>query len=215
MRQNHKWTDEERAIIRRDFKHSRESCKQLAKYLSFITKERITQYSIRGQVTSMGIAKNDDRHPWSPEEIERLKELMPRYSPRRVAEMMHRSINSVTVKSKRVSISRRCRNGWFTKSEVMEILGHDHRWVQRRIDSGTLKATYHYDRRPSQLGGSAWHVAEEDLKKFIKTYPEELVGCNIDIITIVDIISGVNNNQHQSKPDEQSSDEMSEAASVI
>jgi len=79
----------------------------------------------------------------------------------------------------------------------MEILGHDHKWVQRRIDSGALKATYHFDHRPSQLGGSAWHIAEADLKYFIKTYPEELVGCNIDIITIVDIISGVNGNHRK------------------
>ena len=194
MRKNHMWTDEERAIIRRDFKHSRASCEQLAEYLSRLIGEKITAFAVRGQVTCMGIAKSDDRHPWSSKEDAKLMELMPTFCPRTVAKIMHRSINSVVVRSKRLNISRRCRNGWYTKKEVMEILGHDHKWIQRRIDSGALKATYHYDHRPTQKGGSAWHIAEADLKKFIKTYPEELMGCNIDIITIVDIISGVNNN---------------------
>ena len=193
MRQNHKWTDEERAIIRRDYKHSRASCQQLAEYLSRETGDRITAFAVRGQVTSMGIAKSDDRHPWNPEEDAKLMELIPTFCPRVVARKMHRSINSVVVRSKRLNISWRVRNGWFTKSELMEILGHDHKWIQRRIDSGAIKATYHYDYRPTQLGGSAWHITEADLKKFIKTYPEELMGCNIDIITIVNILSGVSN----------------------
>jgi len=191
---NHTWTDEERTIIRRDFKHSRESCQRLADYLSRFAGDRITACAVRGQVTYMGIAKSDDRHPWSPEQDARLRELMPLFCPRAIAKKMHRSLNSIVVRSKRLSISRRCRTGWFTKQEVMDILGHDHRWVQRRIDSGALIATHHYGHRPTQIGGSAWHIAEQDLKKFIKTYPEELVGCNIDIITIVEIISGINNN---------------------
>ena len=194
MRNNHKWTDEERAIIRRDYKHSRESAQRVADHLSRETGERITASAVSGQVSSMGIAKSDDRRYWTPKEDVMLQELIPCFCPRVVARKMHRSINSVVVRSKRLNISLRCRSGWFTKSEVMEILGHDHKWIQRRIDSGALKATYHFDHRPSQLGGSAWHIAEADLKYFIKTYPEELVGCNIDIITIVDIISGVNGN---------------------
>jgi len=188
------WTDEERAVIRRDYKHSRESARQIAEYLTRVTGDRITQFAVRGQVTIMGIAKSDDRHPWSPQEDEKLMELIPSFSPRAVAKKMHRSINSIVVRSKRLCISRRVRNGWFTKSETMAILGHDHKWIQRRIDSGALVATYHYGHRPTQRGGSAWHIAERDLRKFIKTYPEELVGCNIDIITIVEIISGVNSN---------------------
>lgn len=194
MTKNHRWTDEERAIIRRDFKHTLESCRQIAEHLSRVSEDRITAFGVRGQVTTMGIAKSDDRHPWTPEDDAILVELIPSFCSRVVAMKMHRSINSVVVRSKRLNISRRCRNGWFTKKDVMEILGHDHKWVQRRIDSGALQATYHYGVRPTQKGMSAWHIEERALKKFIKTYPEELVGCNLDIITIIDIVSGVNSN---------------------
>lgn len=196
MLKRHAWTDEERAIIRRDYKHSRESCRHLAHYLSSFTGEKITANGVKGQVQLMGIAKSNDRHPWTPEEDAKLRELIPSFCPRVVATKMHRSLCSVVVRSTRLKVSRRCRNGWFTKNELMTILGHDHKWIQRRIDSGALKASYHYGIRPTQLGGSAWHIKETDLKDFIRRYPEELVGCNIDIITIVDIIAGIHNNNY-------------------
>ena len=189
LRNNRKWTDEERDIIRRDYKHTRKSRQELAARLG------VTEYGVAGQIARMGIAKSDDRHPWSSQEKEKLAKLIPKYCPRVVAKMMHRSLNSVVVMSKRQNITRRYRNGWFTKREVCEILAHDHKWVQTRIDCGALKASYHYGSRPTQKGMSAWHIEEKDLVEFIRRHPEELVGCNIDIIMIVELLAGIVNNQ--------------------
>ena len=189
LRQNHKWTDDERGIIRRDYKHTRKSRQELAARLG------VSEYGVAGQIAYMGIARSEDRHPWSPEEKEKLAELIPQYCPRRVALMMHRSINSITVMARRIRASRRHRTGWFTKREVCEILGHDHKWVQRRIDSGALKASYHHGHRPTQKGMSAWHINEHDLVQYIRKYPEELVGCNVDIIIIVELLAGIINSQ--------------------
>lgn len=154
----------------------------------------VSQYAVRGQVTIMGIAKSDDRHPWTTEEKEKLAELITSFCPRRVAKMLHRSINSVVVMSKRMNISRRYHTGWFTEREVCEILGHDHKWVQRRIDSGAIKATFHHERRPQQRGGRSWDIREHDLINFIRKYPQELVGCNVDIITISHLLAGLIDN---------------------
>jgi len=189
LRPWHKWTDEERDIIRRDYRHTRVSRQELAAWLG------VTEFGVAGQIATMGIAKSDDRHPWTEKEKETLAELIPQYCPRRVARMMHRSLNSVVVMSKRIHASRRARTGWYTKSEVCAIVGHDHKWVQRRIDSGAIKASYHYEQKPSQKGMSAWHIEEHDLVQFIRRYPQELVGCNIDIIAIVQLLAGVINNQ--------------------
>ena len=154
----------------------------------------VSEYAVAGQISNMGIARRDDHRPWTPEEKERLAELIHQYCPRRIVKLMHRSLNSVVVMSKRLHASRRIRDGWFTKREVCEILGHDHKWVQRRIDSGALKATYHYECRPQQRGMSAWHIEEKDLVAFIRRYPEELNGCNIDIIMLVELLAGITNN---------------------
>jgi len=189
LRQNHNWTDDERDIIRRDYKHTRKSRQELAAWLG------VTENGVAGQIAKMGIAKSDGRHPWTPQEKERLAELIPQYCTRRIALMMHRSLNSIEVMARRINASRLHRTGWFTKREVCAILGHDHKWVQRRIDSGALKATYHYDHRPSQKGMSAWHIEEHDLVHFIRKYPQELVGVNLDIILIVELLAGIINNQ--------------------
>ena len=189
MRQNHKWTDDERDIIRRDYKHTHKSRRELAARLG------VTEYGVAGQISNMGIAKSDDRRSWTPQEKEKLARLIPHYCPRRIARMMHRSLNSVVVMAKRINAPRRYREGWFTKREACEILAHDHKWVQARIDSGALKATYHYEERPTQKGMSAWHIQEHDLVQFIRKHPQELVGCNIDIIMIVELLAGIINNQ--------------------
>jgi len=188
MRVNHRWNDDERDIIRRDYRHTRTSRCDLAAKLG------VTEYGIAGQISRMGIGKSDDRHPWSPEEDEELRKLIPKYCVRRIARMMHRSINSVTVRAKRLNASRRVRDGWYTKREACEILGHDHKWLQKRIDCGVLKASYHHEHRPQRDGAGSWHIAQEDLVHFIRRYPQELVGCNLDIIMIVELLAGIENN---------------------
>jgi len=189
LRQNHTWTDDERDIIRRSYTHTRKSRQALAVQLG------VTEYGVAGQISNMGIAKSSDRHPWTPKEKEKLAKLIPQYCPRAIARKMHRSLNSVVVMAKRINAPRRYREGWFTKQEVCHILAHDHKWVQVRIDSGALKATYHYEQRPTQKGMSAWHIKQRDLVQFIRTYPQELVGYNIDIIMVVELLAGIDNNQ--------------------
>lgn len=183
----HHWIDEERQIVRRDYAHTRHSAIEIAQKLG------ITEFAVKGQVSAMGLGNHDNRHPWSPKEDEKLRRLLRRWGPRTVAVKMHRSLNSVVLRAKRVNIHRRHRDGWFTKKDVCEILGVDHRWVQARIDSGALKAYYHYGTKPSKYGMSAWHIEEADLKDFIRRYPQELIGRNLDMIMIVDILAGVVN----------------------
>ncbi len=187
----HTWTDDERLIVRRDFSHTHTSRVELARRLSFMTGDTITEFAIAGQVQIMGIAKRDDRRRWTPEEERRLVTLIPRFGPRDIAKMMHRSLNSVVVKAQRLHASRRVRNDWFTKMEVCEILGVDHHWVQRRIDCGALVATSHHGIRPQQNGGASWHIEAKALRNFIRRYPDELTAKNVDLVFIVELLAGI------------------------
>ena len=185
----HRWTDEEKQIVRRDYAHTRQSAIEIGRRLG------VSEYAVKGQVSMMGLGNHDNRHPWSPKEDKKLRRLLRRWGPRTVAKKMHRSLNSVVLRSKRLNISRRKRDGWFTKRDVCEILGVDHKWVQARIDSGAIKAYYHYGTKPSKHGMSAWHIEEANLRDFIQRYPQELIARNLDIIMVVDILAGVLNNQ--------------------
>ena len=184
-RKNHQWTDYERDIIRAEYKHTRVSRRALAEKLG------VTDYGVAGQISNMGLGKTTDRRPWTPAEDEKLAKLIPRYGVGRIASEMHRSINSVTLRAKRLGLKRRDHVDWFTKRDVCEIIGHDHRWVQARIDSGALPATYHHDHRPQKDGSGSWHIEKKDLVHFIRRYPSELVGYNIDIVTIVELLAGI------------------------
>ena len=181
----HRWTEEELAIVRRDFRGTHESCREIGARLG------VSQHAVRGQVHKMGLAKHNERRPWSEAEKERLAELVPVYSVGKIAKLMKRSVNSVVIQARRINASRRDRFGWYTKGEVSEILGQDHHWVQRRIDSGTLKASYHDGERPGQDGQKRWHISERDLKHYLRRYPQELSGRNVDLVQVVNILAGV------------------------
>jgi len=181
------WIDEEREIVRRDYAYTNASAQAIAGRLDR------TMASVKGQVQRMGIAKRTDRRYWTPEQDERLAELITRYAPGKVAKLMGRGVNSVVIRSKRLAISRRVRDGWFTKKEVCEILGVDHKWLQRRIDGGQLKASWHNGRKPTNCGSACWHIEEKDLKELIRRYPQDLNARNLDLIVVVDILAGVAN----------------------
>lgn len=178
----HHWNESERIIVRRDYQGTNDSARRIAQRLG------VSFNGVKGQIQKLGIAKI--RHyRWTPEEDMRLRELLGEYAPITVAKLMKRSVNSVTVHSKRLGIYRRYRDGWYTKNEVREIFGVDHKWVQARIDNGALGASWHHEHRPQKNGGGSWHISEKSLREFIKNHSYELTGRNVDLIQIVSILT--------------------------
>ena len=179
----HKWTEAERDIVRREYDGHNSTALRLANHLG------VSFHGVKGQVSIMGIAMDKSRD-WTDKETETLIEMITQYAPLNIARRLHRSVNSVVVKSKRLGLSRRVRDGWFTKKEVCEILGVDHRKIQKYIDNGELKASYHTGRKPQQNGGAMWHIKTEDLKKFIKKNIGDFQGRNVDLVMIAWLLNG-------------------------
>lgn len=179
----HKWTDDEKDIVRRDYVGTNASAVGIA------SKIGVTPCAVKGKVQEMGIAQQKSP-PWTQEELKRLSELIHRYSIRTIAEKMNRSLNAVKIKATRLKMGLRARDGWFTKREASEILGVDHKWVQTRIDSGLLKASYHNGVRPQQNGPACWHIEEADLRAFIINHCGELLGRNVDLQQIIWLVRG-------------------------
>ena len=178
------WTQDELDLIRNRFQQKNRSVKELANAL------RASPPQIVYQASKMGIRKRTDRRPWTSKEDETLRGLMSRNTPSRVAKLMNRSIDSVTVRAKRLGLKRNDRDGWYLLTEVSEILGRDHKWLLKRIENGSLKANRHHGQEKPQAG-QRWHVEQKDLKDFIRKYPEELTGRNVDLIQIVEILAGI------------------------
>lgn len=179
----HKWTEEERAIVRRDYAGTYESARIIAEKLG------VTMFAVKGQIQHMGITFYRHR-PWSDDELETLGELVHKHSCSQVAKMMHRSPTAVRIKAIRLKLSPCQRDGWYTLQDVCQILGVDHKKVKRWIDQGVLTGRLHDEHAPARTGAML-HVEEDDLRAFIRRYPQELVGRNVDIIQIVDLLAGL------------------------
>jgi len=179
----HYWTDEERNIVRRDYRGTTRSAEEIA------TRLGVTSNAVKGQVQSLGIAMQKSP-PWTQREVEQLQELIHKYAVPLIAKRLHRSPNAVKIKATRLKLGLRARDDWFTKKEVCEILGVDHKKVQRWIDTGALQATWHNGRKPQQNGMSMWHIETEALRRFIIKYSGELLGRNVDIQQVVWIVAG-------------------------
>jgi len=180
----HKWTDEERDIVRREYNGTNQKSQQIADKLSYLTGDKVTLFAVKGQAAKMGIMQ--DKSPdWTEKELEQISELVHQYSIPQVAKRLHRSPNAVKIKATRLKLGLRARDGWFTKKEVCEMCGVDHKKVQQWIDNGQLIASYHNGVRPSLKGMRMWHIDEQDLRDFILNNSGRLLGRNVDIQQIV------------------------------
>ena len=192
-RRFHAWTDTEIEIIRRDYRHTHRSRDELAARLG------VTPAAVAGQIMRHGLAKRTLRRPWTAEEEDRLERLIGERPPGVIAKMMRRSVNSIVVKSKRLGLSRRAHTEWYTKREVCEIFGVDHKWVQARIDSGALKAEPFFPgSQPQRNGQAPWRISRKSVYDFLRRYPEELNGRNVDLTQVVEILAGLS---HDHLPD--------------
>lgn len=188
----HIWTEEDDMILRRDYRNDKASALEIARRLSR-PGDIVTEKAVKRRAYFLGLARKNDnkRKPWTPEEDALLEDLVRRYSLQEVARRLRRSLNSVKVRAVRLGLNVRAGREWYTKSDVCAILGVDGKWLQRRIESGALKATWHHGHEPKQGGSAAWRITPEDLREYIRTYAHELQGRNVDLIVIVDLLAGL------------------------
>lgn len=177
----HQWTEDELGLVRLYYDGTRKSVRALSRITG------ASYYGVKGQIQKLGLARVRPSN-WSEEELEYLEKNVNRQSIKTIARALGRSVNAVKVKSARLHYKLRYRDGWYTKKEVAEICGVDHKKVQTWIERGDLKATWHTpDRKPTKRGLAMWHIEEKDLALFIKSHCQEMQGRNIDIFQILTI----------------------------
>lgn len=182
----HNWTDEERNFLRNNYRYTIASLKELAKRLN------LTANSVRQQLSRMGLLKLCVW--WAEKDQSFLEENYGRLSLAVIANRLGRSVNSVVAKAHRLEVRNRgARDGWFTMEDVARILGVDQSWIKRRLRNGFKFEMEPHDpeRLPAKGSHAPWHISEKSLKDFIRRYPEELTGHNVDFVMLVDILAGV------------------------
>jgi len=188
----HSWTEEEDLLLRRDIRPERAERVRLARRIG------VTIYQLEFRAARLGLLKATDymKRFWAVAEDEYLRGKAGQLSPKKMAKHLGRSMNSVVMRLKRLGLSRRNRDGWYTKMDACAVLGKEHKWLQARIDSGALRATYHHGERPAAGGMRQWHIEAKDLRSFIIGHCEELNGSNVDMVALVDLLVGLNGVSH-------------------
>lgn len=183
----HIWTEEEDLMLRRDIQPEEAARTQLAQHLG------VSVYQLKFRAAQLGLltAMDRGRHFWSVAEDDYLRGEVGRQSPKRMARHLGLSLNAVVVRLKRLGLSRRDRDGWYTAADACAVLGKDHKWLQARIASGALRATYHHGERPAKGGMRQWHIEAKALREFILQHCEELNGSNVEMVSLVDVLVGI------------------------
>lgn len=184
-RRTHKFTDDELEIIRRDYKGTVASQRQIAQHLG------LTRWQVHYALEGMCLNHRWNEKYWTEKEDNFLRNHVDHYSEKRFSQILRRSRNSIKVRLTRLGLSRRNRDGWYTMKEVCEILGVDHHKVSRWINLGLIGASYHHGHKPQKNGSGYWHIRREDLAIFIRKYPQELLGRNVDMIQVVEVLVGL------------------------
>ena len=186
----HTWTSEEEGIIRERFDQSYESVCRLALLFD------VTPCAVSHHVTWMGL-RIIRRRRWSPREEEELERLLSNHTIDEVIVLSRRSYNGVIIKAKRIKLSKNHRDGWFTQEETAKILGMSDKTVGNRIQQGILAAVPHDSTKPPRRGKSApWHISKKALVDYIRAYPDDLQGRNVDMVLLVDILAGIKTPHH-------------------
>ncbi len=180
---HHKWTPEDDNYLRRNFDGTQESVRIIASYMG------LGFYAVDTRASNLGIKNKGRFSPWSNQDQEHLGGLVGRFSFEVIAERLERSVYSVKGAVYRFGFLARYRDGWYTASEAASILGVHEGWISRRIKEGLLKAKKH-GTGPERCnhGPRQWHIEEKDLRQFILDYSSDLVGRNVDLWAILNIV---------------------------
>lgn len=191
------WTPEAVTIVRRGYDGTPTTISSLAKRLSDVCGRQITYTAVRSKIRRMGLQQSRAKRLWGEGEDNMLISMVEHRCISTIAVKLKRSEGAVATRIKILGLSRRSRDRWYTIGDLCDVFGVSDNWVKFRIGQGAIRATRHYARSGDNGSGRAWHIDRKDLVRFIRIYPQELIGRRVDMIQIVDLLAGVlvNNNR--------------------
>lgn len=192
----HTWAKDDKDYIRSEYRHSRASVENIARKFGVTTK------AIRMLISRMGLVKY--LALWAPTQETFLRENYDKLPTAKIARMLRKTEGAVRHKSHRLNLSKFDRFEWFTLTEVCTILGVSRDWLNKRLNNGFKFdiRPFYLDRIPKQGSNAPWYISESSLCDFIRRYPEELQGHNVDMTVLVQILAGIKVGNYEHCEDE-------------
>jgi hypothetical protein len=147
----------------------------------------LPRWYIKRQAARLGLTMHMDRRPWTRTELDRLENMVGQVSSATIAKRLGRPESSVVNKLKRLSISRRVRDG-YTMRELELCLGEDHHKITKWIQNGWLQDRLQGTRRRGKSGNDIHRIYEEDVVEFIRNHPQEINLGKVDQTWFLDLL---------------------------
>lgn len=154
------FTPEMDEMIRRIYADNASNRKELRRGLDrFAQMYRFPRHVPRYRAQRLGVTR-DTRHPWTPEEIEILRELSGVKPVRYISERLKRGPTTVQAMMDRLKISRAVLDG-YSREQVAQVTGASTKSIARWIDQGRLRVDTDTDR-----------VTEASLARFLRNHQD-------------------------------------------
>lgn len=184
------WDEHEISIIKKEYKGNAPAIRvqsiikqQLGKNRSiYAIYHKAQEYNLQ-VVSRAAFPKAGD--VWTAEEDEFLKENRQKRSIYWLSTQMKRSKASINWRCQILKINGDGREGWYTQTEVCNILDIGHIMVNKLIKEGRLKA----NRRNGEGEYKDWEIREESLYSFITKFPQFLQNRHPDMVQLVDVLT--------------------------
>jgi len=127
---------------------------------------RVERWRILAVAHALGLSRSGLRRRWTAEERDYFQEKFGEVPDEQLTRRLKRSTTALYVKAKRLGISRTYNAGHYTARLLAEMLGIDshkitNQWLPRGLQAHRCAA--------NRL---IWHVTVDDLKEFLKQWPE-------------------------------------------
>jgi len=152
------------------------------------------RWAISNRARALGILPLQKKEPnWSKKEIgflERNAHLTPVVLQKNLKRIgSHRTIQGITLKRKRLHLSRSSMDG-YTAGSLAECFGIDVHSITRWIGKGWLKARKRGTARTPQQGGDEWYITDPWVRDFIIHYLAVIDIRKVDKYWLVDLLAG-------------------------
>lgn len=142
------------------------------------------RWTIKRRAQTLGLARTKEK-PWSEKEISYLEANLHRLSLTVLARKLGRSVTGVALKAKRLGI-RKSGEGYTARS-LAQAFGVDDHKIVRWVELGLIRASTRDSERPRDM----YLIPDQEVKRFVSTYPNELDLRRVDQLWFIDLLAGV------------------------
>lgn len=146
------------------------------------------RYMIKKWAREEGLTRTRNDRRWTTEEEDYLELHLRKVSLKKIGAKLGRTPAAVKQHAYRLGISK-CLTHGYTLSKLSVAVGYTRTKVERWVNNGWLKGVRRQTER-TEGQSDVWYFSNKEVRKFIKEHPLEIDGRRVDMVWLVDLLTG-------------------------